>query len=168
MHLTSVDRTLKELPIGWTFISHHCDRQLRATARRRSLVSSPRAHEVLYYSCKQDICCCGCSSIHLFSPEVDSESLQDAGLHSQDDEGQQAMAMPSWSFLVQCLPNVETLEVETKIMRETGSELMAKSEPGPTASVWGSECFTLLGAESGRLGNQSLIPLTACKEDELP
>lgn len=71
-------------------------------------------------------------------------------------------------LLVQCLLNVETLEAETKIMRETGSELMAKSGPGPTASVWGSEFFTLLGAESGYLGKQGLIPLTACKEDELP
>lgn len=98
MHLTSVVRTLKELPLGWTFVSHHCNRQLRATTLRRSLVISPRAHEVLYCSCKQDTCCCGHPSIHLFNPEVYSESLQDAGLHSQDDEGQQAMAMPSWSF----------------------------------------------------------------------
>lgn len=71
-------------------------------------------------------------------------------------------------LLAQCLPNAEMLEAETKIMRETGSELTAKPEPGPTASVWGSECFTLLGAERGRLSKQGLIPLTACKENELP
>lgn len=62
-------------------------------------------------------------------------------------------------LLVQCLPNVETLEVEPKIMRGTGNELTAKSEPGPTASVWVFECFMLLGAESGHLGKQGLIPL---------
>lgn len=57
-------------------------------------------------------------------------------------------------LLVQCLPNAETLEAETKIMRETGSELTAKPEPGPIASVWGSDCFMLLGAENGCLGKQ--------------
>lgn len=57
-------------------------------------------------------------------------------------------------LLFQCLPNAETLEAETKIMRETGSELTAQPEPGPIASVWGSDCFTLLGAENGCLGKQ--------------